>query len=278
MESAGARLKQARLEKGYTLDDAHRHTKIHLSILKAIEEDAVADINPVYLKGFIKIYCQFLGVNPQEYAQSVKDAGARAAAVQGEKQQEPNMFMEQAASLLRVLRAYVKPSTIVTVVCVILAFFLTVRLVKFIAVKRAQRPSVAGVVRRKPVPQKIHKAVVVTPQKSVPVAEPDKTVPQVVAEKPAKDNAAVVSGVQLGIRTREDSFILVKTDGRTIFQGILKKGRFETWQAKDSMNLSIGNAGAVELEVNGKIISDLGRRGQSIKNITITKDGLKIGR
>jgi len=88
----------------------------------------------------------------------------------------------------------------------------------------------------------------------------------------------VVKIISLDIRAKENCFIQVKSDGRVIFQNILKKGRSESWQAKDKIELSLGNAGAVELEVNGKRISGMGRRGQAIKNILITKEGLNIKR
>jgi hypothetical protein len=61
-----------------------------------------------------------------------------------------------------------------------------------------------------------------------------------------------------------------------MFQNILKKGRSESWQATNKIELSLSNAQAVELEVNGKRISSLGRKAQALKNILITKEGLSI--
>ena len=63
-----------------------------------------------------------------------------------------------------------------------------------------------------------------------------------------------------------------------VFQNILKKGRYESWQADQKIEFSLGNAGVVDLEVNGKLVSNLGRRGQVIKNIVITREGLTIPR
>src|SRR3989338_4514467 len=76
MESAGEKLKKLRLEKGLSLEEAHKKTKIHLNILKAIEGDTITNLNPIYLKGFLKIYCNFLGVNPNEYISGYREIKA----------------------------------------------------------------------------------------------------------------------------------------------------------------------------------------------------------
>jgi hypothetical protein len=89
-------------------------------------------------------------------------------------------------------------------------------------------------------------------------------------------NKEVASKIRLGIRTKADCWVSLKVDGRLVNQGILKKGRFESWQAEDKIELSLGNAGVVDLEVNGKLISNLGRKGRPLKNILITKEGLVI--
>ena len=68
----------------------------------------------------------------------------------------------------------------------------------------------------------------------------------------------------------------MKIDGQTIFRNVLKKGHFEYWEAKKEIEFSLGNAGGVDVEVNGKLFSPLGRRGQVIKNIKITKEGLAV--
>jgi len=68
MAHSRAELKKIRLAKGIRLEEVHKKTKIHINILKAIEGDGLTNLNPVYLKGFIKIYCNFLGVDPKEYS------------------------------------------------------------------------------------------------------------------------------------------------------------------------------------------------------------------
>ncbi len=110
-----------------------------------------------------------------------------------------------------------------------------------------------------------------------PIAVVSPVVPAVPAASAAAGKEAL-SGVRLGIRTRENCWISLKVDGKVVFQRVLEKGRFESWEAKDKMELSLGNAGVVDVEVNGQLFSNLGRKGQALKNIRISKDGLNIGR
>jgi hypothetical protein len=81
----------------------------------------------------------------------------------------------------------------------------------------------------------------------------------------------------VGIRARENCWIKAKVDGKVVFADILKKGRFESWQGKEKIELSLGNAGGIDLQLNDKLISPLGRKGQAIKHLVITKEeGLEI--
>ncbi|MFA4993619.1 MAG: DUF4115 domain-containing protein, partial [Candidatus Omnitrophota bacterium] len=85
-------------------------------------------------------------------------------------------------------------------------------------------------------------------------------------------------GFMLGIFARDKSWVSAKVDGKVVFHGVLGRGRSETWQAKEKIELSLGDAGAIELQVNDQRFTKLGRRGQSLKNIIINKEGLKISR
>src|SRR3989338_6950517 len=65
MPTIGEQLRAAREAKGLAIEDAHRHTKIHTKILRAIEEDRAAEvIDPAYARGFLKKYAAFLQLDP----------------------------------------------------------------------------------------------------------------------------------------------------------------------------------------------------------------------
>src|SRR3989338_6598438 len=67
MQNAGAYLKSAREENGYSITEVSKNTKISPAVLRALEEGRLDNIDPVYLKGFLKMYCRFLRVDWQEF-------------------------------------------------------------------------------------------------------------------------------------------------------------------------------------------------------------------
>jgi cytoskeleton protein RodZ len=66
-ETVGERLRQARLSKEKSLEDASRVTRIKLKYLEALESDQL-DLIPsmVQARGFLRMYCDYLGV-PSQY-------------------------------------------------------------------------------------------------------------------------------------------------------------------------------------------------------------------
>lgn len=256
-ESAGARLKKIRLEKGLTLEEVQKKTKIHLNVLRAIEGDGLTNLNPVYLKSFLKIYCKFLGVEPKDYVPDYKETQQVSQIITKEETpvqlREPISILKSASRRLSSFRLSKKAKkTLVFILAVIFIWLGLFNLGKFISKK--------GQVSKKPLSAKTK------------VTQKTKVLQAAVPAKRA------VSVIRLGIRTKENCWVSLKADGRVVFQRVLEKGRFESWQAKEKMELSLGNAGGVELEVNGQFFSELGRRGQVLKNIVITKEGLNIPR
>lgn len=251
-ESLGERLKKVRLSKGLSLEEAHKKTKIHLSVLKAIEEDNIINISPIYLKGFLKIYCRFLGVDPKDFVPEYKDPHTlKLTALKA--QENKFSFMKSAAGKLGYLGTdnFKKiRKVLVAGLAVLVILFMLFNIGKFITHKISlifsKKDSVSRV-------SKLNKEA---------------------AHKQTQANAGVSLNVRLTIVAKDDCWINLKVDGRTVFQSVLKKGRSETWEAKEKMELTVGNAGIVSLEVNGQPIPPLGRKGQVIKNILITKEGI----
>ena len=261
-DSLGAKLKKIRLEKGLSLEEAHKKTKIHPDVLRAIEEDSLINVNPVYIKGFLKIYCQFLGVDARDCMPSYKEQQSVATSEAGVTQEKKVAPVLRSATIKFSILKKINFKKIIVIAVALTLGVLVLRgifnLGKFVAAKYAAAKEKKAVALAA-IPLKKAKKAAAT---SVKVQE--KVIPATI--------------VRLGISAKEDCWLQVKVDGKTTFQRVLKKGRFESWEAKEKIEFSLGNAGATVIEVNGQPIPALGRRGQSVKNIVITKEGLNTGR
>ena len=266
MESTGEKLKKIRQELGLSLEEAQKKTKIHLNILKAIEGDSLSGLSPVYLKGFLKIYCKFLRVDPKDYMPDYKETGAHITNViatkdVSEKPKIYTMFLNSVRPSKKFKTAFVY---ILIIILLALGLF---NLGKAVSSNRKKHSTQEKLLRNIPVK---------TESKKKPSLQ--KAAVSNLASREDKPQKEIASGIRLAIRARENCWVNLKVDGRVVFQRVLEKGRSENWQAKDRIELSLGNAGSVELEVNGQQFLSLGRRGQVLKNILITKEGLKVGR
>lgn len=260
IETAGSRLKKIRQERGLTLEDMQKKTRIHLNVLRAIEGDSISDLSPIYLKGFIKIYCISLGLDPKEYTgtpgQPHKPVlNATVGRPLGERAEKKTSFIKDTPIKLGVAKPSINfVKIIIIAVLALICLSLVINLVKFVSSR--------------------HK---------IPIAKMKSLMPATIAKRTSfvqstKTQKALAEGVTLEIFTREKSWVSAKVDGKTVFHGMLARGRSQSWHAKEKIELSLGDAGAVELQVNDQRITNLGRRGKPLKNILINKDGLKSPR
>ena len=264
IETAGARLKKIRQERGISLEDLQKKTKIHLNVLRAIEGDSISDLSPIYLKGFIKIYCSALGLDPKEFLGSdvqpvVKPVlNATVGKPIGERIEKSKSFIKDTSVKL----ASLAPSAdfkkvIIFAVLAIISILLGITLIKFISSHRKSP---------------LEKTRILMPTSVAKIALKQSRV------KPVATQKDLMEGFTFGIYARNKSWIYAKVDGKIIFHGVLARGRSETWHAREKVELSLGDAGAVELQVNGQRFDNLGHRGKPLKNIIINKEGLKIRR
>jgi len=253
MESVGTRLKNKRLEKGLTLEEVAKKTKIHLNILRSIEDDSLVGVSPIYIKGFLKIYCKFLGVDPREYIPDYKEPQARtpfSAPAGGQSGSAPKINFSKILSFL----PKIKIKAIVKIALIIAGCLLLFNFVKFISKQMSTRKA-------------RHAETAVVPVKSEKAAKNQ-------AEKIQK--IPVASQIKLGMHAKENCYLAIKADGRLVFQGQFRKGSSETWSAKEKIEFSLNNAAGVDLQVNGKAMPGLGRKGQAVKGVATKEEGLKI--
>jgi len=247
------RLRKARQQKGVSLEELQRKTKIHLNILKAIEADSLTNLNPVYLKGFIKIYCNALGLNYHDYLPEEKKPSLFAPQ---EKFPQDTLAKEAGLKFLPLAQGRKIKRLFFIVLGILFSFFVISKIGHYLR----QRRMVSLVSENRKLTAKIQRQESSTMHK--------------ISSYPSGGINLVVSA------TKDKSLVYLKADGKLVFHRVLEKGRSISWKAKEKFELSLGNASAVELTVNGEHFSNFAKkRGQPLSNIIITeKDGIKIPR
>lgn len=71
---------------------------------------------------------------------------------------------------------------------------------------------------------------------------------------------------QLFVEAEQETWVQVSLDGGKYVQGVLlKPGDKQQWEADETMQLVVGNAGGIRLKWNGKDLQPLGKSGQVIR-------------
>lgn len=236
MESIGSRIRSAREAKGISLEQAQKETKISARILSAIEADRAQEIisGPVYIKSFIKKYADYLGLDGVSLAESF--SGGRP-----ELKEQISVLSRDAGS------PHFPFKKVVYAAVIALLLFLGIRLIFFLGSKAA------------------------TFFKSRPKVEKSVTKPKVAA-KPATPSLPQVprgEGLVLSLNARTDVYLKVKTDGRVMYDGILRKGSEERWEAKESFEISTNKAESLTIDLNGNKVGPLGKG--AIKGLRLPK-------
>jgi len=94
-------------------------------------------------------------------------------------------------------------------------------------------------------------------------------------EIPAKLVVPSSDKVEVTFRIKKDCFVKVRADGDLIFEGVLKKGMVESWEAKE-LEFWISDGSAVAVEVNGKLLPPLTRLSKPIKSLKIKKGTISV--
>lgn len=290
MDKVGEKLKAARLDKGVSLEEVHKHTRIHLNVLRAIEDDTYINVSPIYLRGFVKMYAQYLGIDP---AALLKDHKEPLVTVTASDQEDKAVTFLKPP--VRRSRPWLNVRTVSVAVALLVGLLVLSGLVRFVAgavsrfnARRAQQAAGAparATAKTPPKatarpPAKPSATPAVRPARPVSRADnaPAAPVAGTAAQPPASPKSDISSPILMGIHAKDDCWMQVKVDGKIVFQGVLNRGRMENWQARDKIELSLGSAGSVDLEINGERTLPLGRKGQVVKNILINRDGLNVPR
>jgi cytoskeleton protein RodZ len=91
---------------------------------------------------------------------------------------------------------------------------------------------------------------------------------------PARREAGSNVELVLQVAATESAWVGIEADGQTVLQRVLKPNEVRTLKARNSFDVTTGNAQGIILTLNGETLKPLGRRGE-VKSIHLTHDDLK---
>ncbi|MET8947285.1 RodZ domain-containing protein [Streptomyces sp. NPDC004542] len=258
--SIGRTLQQARIAAGLTVDDVSSATRVRIAIVRAIEADNFAPCGgDVYARGHIRTLARAVRLDPAPLlAQFDAEHGGRPAPT-------PAAPLFEAERIRPERRGPNWTAAMVAAIVAVIGF------VGFTVVKGGDSGNdEKGQVAGGATPAK-SKAASPTPKKDKP-ADP----------KAEPSDSAIAAAPQDKVTVRVTaadgrSWISAKDhNGRMLFDGLLNKGESKTFQDSSKINLILGDAGAIQLYVNGKKIEDDFQPG-AVERLTYTKGDPEVG-
>jgi cytoskeletal protein RodZ len=98
--------------------------------------------------------------------------------------------------------------------------------------------------------------------------------PSSVPEPTAPPTGAATRALELKIEAGKETAVSVSADGSKVFEGSMIAGQSRTFTARDAIDISAEDAGALLLELNGQTLAPLGPPGQR-GNVTLTRGDVK---
>lgn len=232
MFEIGSTLREARVRRNLTLQQVEEDTKIRVKYVQAMEnEDFDIMPGPTYVKGFLRTYATYLGLDPDVIIGEYRSREGRTSRIQ----EEPF----GGVSTLGRPRSHRGRNTIVFVAVICLLVLGVIWVLGRSQGEQAELPASPGAVglgSSSPSPSP-------SPTPSIPAAD-------------VRDIVKIAaSDGESWIQVRRDG-----PDGITLFTGTLKQGELRKFKGKH-LWMSLGNPAALRLTAGGKKVkleSDVG--------------------
>jgi cytoskeleton protein RodZ len=279
-ETLGKFLKNQRESKKISLKEVSKNTRVREHILRAIEEDQNDLLPPAtYVKGFLIAYAKYLRLDPNDVLLRYEDALKGAPAVP-----PPPPPLQPLASRQKISspqkpkpkpRALWNRNQIWVVVGVIVASFALFYFFSPFPSKPPIEPLPQRSVEEKPsiAPFPPAAATNRSPERKT-VAEERKPLtssPPVTTAPSAQEKKAL----SLQLKAAEETWVSVQVDDQPEKEMTLKPGEGVPVQASNRIRMKIGNAGGLDLILNGRPLGKFGKSGEVV-TLVITSQGVEV--
>ena len=282
MSSLGPYLRGLREAKGMSLDDIARSTRVGRRHLEALETDTLAELPaPVFVKGFIRAYCEFLDSSPEEALGLYRAATGEPVPSHGTVRPLQTSRSRLAGPLAITIMLFLALG--------VSLFALRLGMPSHKAMVPTPPPSVeevkkvappagapAGAVVSAPSPQPSPPATVTpAPAPAVAAPSPSPALPADPAPPPATVPSAADAKIvnhRLVVRAVEATWLRVQVDDGQVSEELLQSGAVREWSASRRFTLTVGNAGGVEIDIDGKRMPSLGAKGAVIQRLVLPQE------
>lgn len=239
----GEVLRRTRLHYGLTLTDVEKALRIRASQLGAIEEGRT-DLLPgrVYAIGFVRTYSEYLGLDGGKIVNMFKRQSAGVV-------ERPELSLPVPASESKVPSVYVLVASLTVALAVVISAFIFA-----LPRERTEIPPVSEVVK----------------------AEAAQDVPAAV---PAADSSAALAPAsgepqsRLTVTALDNVWVEIRTDeGKSLLSRILKPGDKYLVPDQEGLVMDTGNAGALQITVDGLETVPLGAEGDVLRKVALKAD------
>ena len=238
--SLGSMISKARKDAGLSIDDLSSATNIRGTLLREMESDNFSQCGgETYARGHLRNIAIKLSIDPQIFLTAFEDEQMHVDRSMQDLLVENNVMREPKEAR--------KVSWKVLVTISIASLF--VAGLAQIIVSNDSAPDIPVAVE----------------ESAAPTASPEATTATEVVptDEPTVSTGQGVEVVVNALRAKSWLFVSDST-GRVLFSGQIPRSITKTFSSDAQLNLKIGNAGGVDLSVNGKKIDSLGVDGQVV--------------
>ena len=298
MTSIGDTLRRERLKQKLDLQAVSGELKISPRLLEAIEDEKFDKLpGGVFTRSFVRQYARLLGLDEDEIGSELQRAlepEVPAAQAHPTSISLPRLEEWETAAEPRFHWSKSLPALAMVVVVVLLcsAIYTWVQRTRRAApATQGSKPAPVETVRTPSPPaapaeqaKAPERAPAVADQKqettpetqvATTVAQPQSPAASTALTAPPAAGAASPAPIHVEMTAQEPVWVSAHADGKYLFSGTLQPNETRTAEGTGTVVLRLGNAGGINISLNGKPIGPVGPKGQ-IRTVQLTSGGFQV--
>lgn len=255
MTQLGNLLRETREHQGLTLEEVEEAIRIRRHLLEALEENNVKVFpSPVITRGMIRNYAKFLKLDPIE-ALTLYD-GNGLVPVKGQRL-TPNGIEFMNLSMAP------RPIFSWDLVIGVMLFLAVMGVAGYLTYSTIFQPSMVPT----PTTTSLGAGLGADSALPLPTVTPKPTNTPTPLPPTGTPTPTIYGGVNVTLQITQPSWVQILVDDVKAFEGVLQPGESRNWTGEHRVAVRAGNAGGVEIIVNGISRGLMGTEGQVVDQI-----------